>query len=134
MQWLNVLRGCFAAYFAGVVVIGGVNAFISDQGADSIGAVAIFGLMAMIPFTVIALIIWAVLAGMQRRVSAVKAVLICGAVFAAIGLLLAIADGPILFSLVAPAGAFLTGCGFGTAFWLGAFGFAREVQMGRREE
>lgn len=129
-QGLKVLRGCFAAYLAGVLVIGTVNA-ISDRGLEVYGATAIFGLVFMIPFTVIALIIWAVLARMQRRVTAKQAVLICGATFGVIGILVAFAEGTLWVSVVALGGAFLIGCGFGVAFWLGAFGLAREVQMGR---
>lgn len=122
-QGLRVLRGCFTAYLAGVLVIGTVNA-ITERGLEVFGAVAIFGFMLAIPFTIVALILWAVLAKLRVRITAVKAVAICGGVFA---LATVVTSGLAPLPLL---GSFGVGALFGMAFWLGAFGFSRVEHLG----
>ena len=131
-QWLQVLRGCFAAYGAGVLVIGGYNA-LSSGGLAVTGFVALFGLLVMIPFSIVALVIWAVLAGRNQRVSMFGGITICAGVFAVFGMIFSTLEGSFTTILFAVAGSLLIGAAFGAAFWLGAFGFERQVVLKRDE-
>ncbi len=132
MQILYILRGCFAAYACAVLAIGAAEVIFGEAEIVVIGATAVFGLFAMIPFSVIALILWSLMAKVQTRVRAFQAVTICAAVFFGFAILGAFfdADFPavITVGLLSP----LMGGALGIAFWVGAFGLRREMTMGWR--
>lgn len=132
MQFLKVLRGCLAAYAAGVIVIFAGMLIFGGAGIEVLLAIAVFGLFALVPFVVIALVMWSAMAQAQTQVQAVHATAICAGVFfffAAVGALI---DGELPAVLVIVMFSPLVGAAFGAVFWIGAFGFKPSITMGWR--
>jgi hypothetical protein len=132
MQWLYILRGRFVAYGVAVVVIGGITSIAPGNDASLIAIVAIFGLFAMIPFMMIAFVIWLMLAANRVHVRAWQAVAICSGAFFVMGVFGAIADADGWTSVLVALGTPILGAALGAVFWVGAFGFRRKMQMGTR--
>ncbi len=132
-QWIYVLRGCVVAYLAGVIVFTIIATLDGPASAgESFALSLIFGGLLAIPFAIVALLIWAVLARMRKRVSVLQAAAICAGVFFCVGGVLGFADGGILTLLSALVITPLLGGLFGSVFWFGAFGRQREVQLAFR--
>lgn len=132
MQVFYILRGCFTAYACAVLIIGGSTMIFSGGGFGVLGVTAIFGLFGMIPFTVIALVLWSALAQAEKRIRALHAIAICTAVFFGFSILAGLMTGEFLEGIVVVLLSPLLGAAFGIAFWVGAFGFRREMTMGWR--
>ncbi|OAN84504.1 hypothetical protein A8B78_06500 [Jannaschia sp. EhC01] len=132
MQALYIFRGCLAAYAAGVIVITLAMMGTEGDGPEAFGFVALFGLFALVPMLIITFVIWGVLVANSARVKAWQAVALCAAVFFSLSVLAGVADGELLalfaISLTSP----LVGAAFGAAFWVGAFGFRKEMTMAKR--
>ena len=132
MQILYILRGCFFAYFVAATLFGIIAAF--DGPVEPTGAVVlsyVFGLVAALPFALAAFVIWGILAWRGVTATPKKTALICAGVFFLVGLALAITEGEPLVILISFVAAPLLGAGLGLAFWFGAFGWSREMPMGR---
>lgn len=132
MQWLYVLRGTLVAYGFAVLLIAIATLIEGGQAPGAIGIVAFFGLFALIPMQVIVLIIWAGLVQKNAVVTVRHAMVICATVFFGLTILSALADGEVLAGLVFTAISPVVGAVLGAVFWIGAFGFKREMTMGKR--
>lgn len=130
MQWLCILRGCLAAYVFGVIVMALGSVIVDQSGLEPVGVIALFGAFLLILLSIVAVVIWAVLAGLGKVVTIGQTIAICAGVFFFIGFLLGIADGSLLAIVASLLVAPLIGCVFGAVFWVGAFGRRREMQMG----
>ena len=132
MQWLYVLRGTFAAYAFGVLLVAIGTLIEGGAAPGAIWLVAFFGLFALIPLQIIVFIFWGIMARNKALVTARQAMGICAGVFFGLSLLGALADGEFGVGVVVAVVSPLVGAIFGGVFWAGAFGFRREMQMGRR--
>lgn len=132
MQWLYVLRGTLVAYGFALLLIAIPTLIEGGQAPGAIVIVAFFGLFALIPMQVIVLIIWAALARNNSVVTHWQAMIICATVFFGLTLLSALADGEVFAGMVLTAVSPLIGAIFGAVFWVGAFGFKRQMTMGKR--
>lgn len=132
MQLLYVFRGCLLAYAFGVVVMALATMFIDGRGPEAWGIIALFGAFLLVPFLFIVSVIWMVLAGMEKTVTALQAAAICAAVFFCLAVLLGVADGGLPGLLISAIAAPFVGAVFGAIFWIGAFGFRRDMAMGKR--
>lgn len=132
MQWLYVLRGTLVAYAFALLLIAIPTLIEGGQAPGAIVIVAFFGLFALIPMQVLVLIIWGILARNKAVVTPWQTAGICAAVFFGLTILGAFADGDILAGIVFTIASPLVGAVFGLAFWFGAFGFRRQMVMGKR--
>ena len=132
MQALYILRGCLAAYAAGVIVISAGSMVVEGGDVGTFGVIAIFGLFALVPVLIIAFVIWAILAARRARILMWQAMALCAATFFGLSALAALAGGEILAILAVSGASPLVGAAFGAVFWLGAFGARREMVMGTR--
>ena len=134
-QWLYILRGCVVAYLVGVLIFTVVATIDGPANAgESFGLALIFGGLLAIPFAILALIIWAVLASLRKRVTLLHASAICAGLLLCGATVLGYADGGLPGLLIAAVVAPLIGGIFGAVFWVGAFGLHREVQFGHAKD
>ncbi|GAB5446667.1 hypothetical protein [Gymnodinialimonas sp.] len=132
MQILYVLRGCLLAYGFGVAVMMLATMIIDGRGTDALGLTAMIGLVLLIPFLVIVVVIWAVLARLAKTVTITQAAAICAAVFFVLAFLLGLSGNGVPGLLIDAVAYPFAGAIFGTIFWVGAFGLRREMTMGTR--
>lgn len=132
MQWLYVLRGTLVAYGFAILLVAIATLIEGGQAPGAIAVVAFFGLFALIPMQVLVLFIWGLLARSAAVVTLWQTAGICAAAFFGLTLLSAIAGGDFLAGLVLTISSHLVGAIFGAVFWVGAFGFRRQMVMGKR--
>lgn len=132
MQWLYVLRGTLVAYVFGILLVA-IPTLIEGRGAPgAIWLVAFFGLLALIPLQIFVFVVWGILAKKQALVTYRQAMGICAGVFFGLTFLSTLADGELAVGLMMAVASPSVGAIFGGVFWVGAFGFRKEMQMGKR--
>lgn len=132
MQWLYVLRGTLVAYVFAILLVAIATLIEGGQALGAIAIVAFFGLFALISMQVLVFIIWGLLARSAAVVTVWQTTGICAVAFFGLTLLSAFADGDFLAGLVLTISSPLVGAIFGAVFWVGAFGFRRQMVMGKR--
>ncbi|UWQ97042.1 hypothetical protein K3728_07440 [Rhodobacteraceae bacterium M385] len=131
MQWLYVLRGTLVAYVFGVLLVAIPTLIDGGEAPGAIWLVAFFGLFALIPLQTVVFVIWGIFAKKQTLVTYRHAMGICAGVFFGLTFLSTLADGEFLVGLVMAVASPIVGAIFGGVFWVGAFGFRKEMQMGK---
>lgn len=132
MQLLYIFRGCLLAYAFGVFAVSIGNMVAEGPSFESFGIIALFGTIVLLPFLFVVVVIWAILAGLEKTVSRWQAAAMCAGVFFFAAFLLGLAGGGLLGLLAGAVIMPVVGAVFGLIFWVGAFGFRREMPMGTR--
>lgn len=131
MQWLYVLRGTLVAYVFGILLVAIPTLIEGGEAPGVIWIVAFFGLFALIPLQIIVFIVWGILAKKQALVTYRQAMGIGAGVYFGLTFLSSLADGDLGVGLVMAVASPILGAIFGGVFWVGAFGFRKEMPMGK---
>lgn len=132
MQWLYILRGTLVAYGFVILLVAIATLIEGGEAPGAIVIVVFAGLFALIPAQIFALIIWGLLVRNHAVITVWQTAGFCAAMFFGLTFLGALADGEFLAGLILTVSSPLVGAIFGAVFWFGAFGFRRQMMMGKR--